>query len=70
VKKRLRGYYAMPLLWGERIIGWANASVTAGKLDVELGFVEKRPRERAFGMEVDAEIARLEAFLGRNGASG
>jgi uncharacterized protein YcaQ len=65
VRKRLRGYYAMPLLWGEQIIGWANAAVTAGKLEVELGFVGKRPRDRAFGVEADAEIARLETFLDR-----
>ena len=25
--KRLRGYYAMPVLWGDRVIGWANAEV-------------------------------------------
>jgi hypothetical protein len=72
----------MPLLWGDRVIGWANASIiasakgkaakvsaetrskTGGKLTVELGFVEKPPRERAFRSEADAEIARLEAFLG------
>jgi uncharacterized protein len=24
VAKRVRGYYAMPLLWGESIVGWAN----------------------------------------------
>jgi uncharacterized protein len=63
VAKRVRGYYALPLLWRDRVIGWANASVTAGALDVELGFVDGRPRDRAFSREVDAEIARLEAFL-------
>lgn len=79
-EKRVRGYYAMPLLWGDRVIGWANAGVirsaqdngvkggakgaqAGGKLDVELGFVEKQPRERAFRSAVDAEVARLEAFL-------
>jgi uncharacterized protein YcaQ len=85
-EKRVRGYYAMPLLWGDRVIGWANVSITrgangkavkggsakgdiakgdktGGKLNVELGFVEKAPRERAFRSEVDAEIARLETFL-------
>jgi hypothetical protein len=61
--KRVRGYYAMPLLWGDRVIGWANATTTGSSLDVELGFVDRRPRDPAFRREADAEIARLEAFL-------
>jgi len=61
--KRLRGYYAMPLLWCDRIIGWANAEVAGQGLNVQLGFVEKRPTDQDFATEADAEIARLEAFL-------
>jgi uncharacterized protein len=63
--KRVRGYYAMPLLWCDRVIGWANAEVDGKRLSVATGFVEKRPRDRDFNLEVDAEIARLEAFLDR-----
>jgi uncharacterized protein YcaQ len=65
--KRVRGYYALPLFWDDRVIGWANASVKGGKLDVELGFVEKRPDDGEFRSELDAEIARMEAFLGLSG---
>ncbi|MGH8931475.1 MAG: DNA glycosylase AlkZ-like family protein [Egibacteraceae bacterium] len=61
--KRLRGYYAMPLLWRERVIGWANANVTGQQLDVELGFVGARPRDRRFDREVEVEISRLRTFL-------
>lgn len=61
--KRLRGYYAMPLLWGEAVVGWANVGVVKGDLKVVLGFVEKRPREKDFSLELDAEIARLKVFL-------
>ncbi len=61
--KRVRGYYAMPLLWGENIIGWANAGVTAGRLNVELGFVDKRPRDSRFRAELELEVGRLETFL-------
>ncbi len=61
--KRLRGYYAMPLLWCDAMVGWANASIKGGKLDVELGFVGKRPRTAEFRHALDAEIARLEEFL-------
>jgi uncharacterized protein YcaQ len=63
--RRVRGYYAMPLLWGERMIGWGNASVVDGQLDVACGFVDKRPRDRAFAAELDREIERLRAFLAR-----
>ena len=62
--KRVRGYYAMPLLWGEEVIGWANLDVVDEQLDVELGFVGKRPRSRSFNAQLDAEIERMRAFLG------
>jgi uncharacterized protein YcaQ len=69
VKKRVRGYYALPMLWGDDIVGWAN--VTGGTaLSVDLGFVTRRPRERDFGRELDAEIAKLERFLGTSIANG
>src|SRR5205085_8763443 len=53
--KRVRGYYAMPLLWGDQVIGWANAVGVGGRLDIELGFVAKRTPERPFSAEPDAE---------------
>ena len=61
--KRIRGYYAMPLLWCDAIIGWANASVAGDQMNVEVGFVDKRPTDVDFGSELDSEIARLETFL-------
>jgi uncharacterized protein YcaQ len=61
--KRIRGYYAMPLLWCERVIGWANAEAAGKRLSVELGFAGKRPSERDFCTQMDAEIARLRTFL-------
>ena len=61
--KRIRGYYAMPMLWRDHFIGWANARVADGRLDVDVGFVASRPRENDFSLELDAEIARLEVFL-------
>ncbi len=63
-KKRLRGYYALPLLFGADAIGWANASVAAGSLTVELGFVKgTAPRGLAFRRGRDEELARLAKFL-------
>jgi uncharacterized protein YcaQ len=64
VAKRLRGYYAMPLLWGDVVIGWANASVAGKQLNVEVGFAGKRPDDSDFREELDREIDRLTAFLG------
>ena len=63
VKKRVRGYYAMPMLWHDRFIGWANAAVLGGNLNVTVGFVDAKPRDKAFRRELDAEIARLGEFL-------
>ncbi len=47
--KRKLGYYALPLLWRDRVIGWGNLAVKNGRLTSELGFVAgKPPRERVF----------------------
>ena len=63
--KRVRGYYALPLLWQGKVIGWGNLSVQGGVLQSELGCVKGRsPREAAFRQAWDAERVRLEAFLG------
>jgi uncharacterized protein YcaQ len=63
IAQRLRGYYALPLLWVDRVIGWANVARSAGGLDVELGFVGARPGGSEFRRELDAEMERMRAFL-------
>jgi uncharacterized protein YcaQ len=63
-KKRLRGYYAMPLLWCDDVVGWANARVEGKQLNVEVGFVRTRPDDSDFPSELEAEIGRLKTFLG------
>ncbi len=63
--KRTRGYYAMPLLWRDSVIGWGNVSASGGEMDAALGFVSGRaPRDRAFTRALEAELARLRTFLG------
>lgn len=63
--KRQRGYYALPLLWRDRVIGWANVSVTNGVMTAECGYVAgRRPRERGFNAALESELARMRAFLG------
>jgi len=61
--KRRLGYYAMPLLFGDAVIGWVNVSAGEGALEVEAGFIGSRPRGRDFRRAFDAEVARMEAFL-------
>jgi uncharacterized protein YcaQ len=62
--KRQRGYYALPLLWRDRVIGWGNLSVKDGRLRTELGYVDAAPPDRAFARELDAELHRMRVFLG------
>jgi uncharacterized protein YcaQ len=75
VSKRKLGYYALPLLWRDRVIGWGNLAVkddTVPKLHLgtrtltnELGYVAGRPpRDRAFKRELAAELERIRVFLG------
>jgi uncharacterized protein len=66
--KRQFGYYAMPLLWGDQVIGWVNVTRPDGRVDVETGFVGSRPKDRIFQRRFDAEMARMEAFLVRDAA--
>ena len=40
--RRRWGYYALPMLWGDAVIGWANVAVTNGKVRAELGYVSGR----------------------------
>lgn len=62
--KRKLGYYAMPLLWRDQIIGWANLSVKNGKLECDLGFINgKPPTDRAFNRELATELDRFQDFL-------
>ena len=61
--KRIRGYYALPLLWRDQVVGWANAAVVAGRLNVDVGSAEKQPREKAFRSALEAEFHRLAQFL-------
>jgi uncharacterized protein YcaQ len=62
--KRKLGYYAMPLLWRDRVIGWANLAVKNGELACNLGYIESPPSDPAFKRELGAEIDRMRAFLG------
>lgn len=63
--KRLRGYYALPMLWGEQVIGWGNLSVVDGRLMSDLGYAAGRaPKDKAFKLALDEELDRMRVFLG------
>ncbi len=62
--KRVRGYYAMPMLWRDEVIGWGNLSVMDGSLKAEFGYVKHQPRDRTFSRELEAELDRVRKFLG------
>lgn len=62
--KRKHGYYALPLLWGTQVIGWANLTFAEQRLSATFGYVSaKAPRDPAFKRALDEELARIEAFL-------
>jgi len=54
----------MPVLWRERIVGWANAAVEDGRLTVNFGYVGKRPNEREYREAAELDVVRLASFLG------
>lgn len=62
--KRTLGYYALPLLWRDRVIGWGNLSVKDGTLRPEIGYVASPPRDPAFRRALEEELHRLRMFLG------
>jgi uncharacterized protein len=63
--KRKRGYYALPLLWHDQVIGWANAGTQDGRLVLQPGYVAGRaPRDAGFRSALEDEVARMAAFLG------
>jgi uncharacterized protein len=64
VGKRTLGYYALPLLWRDRVIGWGNLSVNGRDLQHDIGYVSGHaPRDRAFRRGLEEELASLRSFL-------
>ena len=61
--KRRMGHYAMPMLWGEKVLGWANLKVVDGRLRHELGFAGPRPRGKDFQLALDEALQQVQRFL-------
>lgn len=63
--RRRLAYYALPLLWRERGIGWGYLAVADGRLTAELGYVTGRaPRDPAFRRALERELECMARFLG------
>lgn len=63
VAKRKFGYYTMPLLWCDRIVGGVNASVKDAAMQVIIHFREKPKAPRLFKASLEMEIDNMRTFL-------
>ncbi len=69
--KRKMGYYALPLLWRDQVIGWANVTVVNGDMKVETRFAVGKPAagkftggdKLAFNSSLKDELQALRWFL-------
>ena len=70
--RRERGHYALPLLWGADVAGWATVAARPhGALDVATGFAAGgAPKDPAFARELEAEVERMRHFLTPRRAAG
>ncbi len=60
---RRMGHYAMPVLWGEHVLGWANLKVVDRQLQHEMGFAGPQPRGSAFQLALDRALQQMRQFL-------
>ena len=62
--KRKLGYYALPLLWRDAVVGWANVGYADGVMDARVAYVGGRaPRERGFRIALERELEAMRTFL-------
>ncbi|MDP9900001.1 DNA glycosylase AlkZ-like family protein [Variovorax ginsengisoli] len=61
--QRQFGHYALPLLWHEHVIGWANVTSVGGQLQPHFGYADVPPSSPAFNAARDDELQRMAAFL-------
>ena len=63
--QRKLGYYALPMLWRDQVIGWGNVAMKDGALVSSFGYTAGRaPRDAGFRTGLRDELDRLCTFLG------
>ena len=62
--KRKLGYYALPLLWRDRVIGWGNVAVVDGALAASSATSPARRRAKPRCDALGEELDRMRVFLG------
>ena len=63
--RRKLGYYALPLLWRDRVVGWGNLTLVEGALRCAFGYCSgAAPKDPAFRRELAREIDDMRGFLG------
>jgi uncharacterized protein len=63
--KRKLGYYALPILWGEQVVGWANVASSAKGMKSTFGYIDREtPRSPQFQQALAEEKGRFRFFLG------
>jgi uncharacterized protein YcaQ len=64
IAKRQYGYYALPLLWQDDVIGWANLAVRDRRLEPEVRYVAGTPLPAPrFRAALHEELHRVSRFL-------
>ena len=63
--RRTMGHYALPLLYGDRAVGWGNAAlVDKARLEVHIGFADKAlARDASLSRAIDSELGLMAEFL-------
>ncbi len=62
--KRKLGYYALPMLWQDRVVGYGNLKVVQGVFKAEFGYPLGKPQGKGFEKALERELERMKVFLG------
>ncbi len=66
--KRKLGYYALPLLWGHTVPGWANVALQSDVLSASAGLASGKRPVAALQRGLEEELLRMATFLRLPGA--